>query len=103
MLALSDCRWKESSYEQYTLYSINNCNYITIGLLSIKGTFMGDSQALNMYVRKVEGCYWKKLAEIQMLPQKPNCDCFGWQQIGVVAKSLHRRHQLVCYHSQTVC
>lgn len=32
---------------------------------------MGDSQALNMYVRKVEGCYWKKLAEIQMLPQKP--------------------------------
>lgn len=43
---------------------------------------MGDSQALNMYVRKVEGCYWKKLAEIQMLPQKPNCDCFGWQQIG---------------------
>lgn len=63
-----------------TLYSINNCNYIIL-------TFMGDSQALNMYVRKVEGCYWKKLAEIQMLPQKPNCDCFGWQQIGVVAKS----------------
>lgn len=79
-----------------TLYSINNCNYIIL-------TFMGDSQALNMYVRKVEGCYWKKLAEIQMLPQKPNCDCFGWQQIGVVAKSLHGRHQLVCYHSQTVC
>lgn len=79
-----------------TLYSINNCNYIIL-------TFMGDSQALNMYVRKVEGCYWKKLAEIQMLPQKPNCDCFGWQQIGVVAKSLHRRHQLLCYHSQTVC
>lgn len=79
-----------------TLYSINNCNYIIL-------TFMGDSQVLNMYVRKVEGCYWKKLAEIQMLPQKPNCDCFGWQQIGVVAKSLHGRHQLVCYHSQTVC
>lgn len=79
-----------------TLYSINNCNYIIL-------TFMGDSQALNMYARKVEGCYWKKLAEIQMLPQKPNCDCFGWQQIGVVAKSLHGRHQLVCYHSQTVC
>lgn len=64
---------------------------------------MGDSQALNMYVRQVEGCYWKKLAEIQMLPQKPNCDCFGWQQIGVVAKSLHGRHQLVCNQSQTVC
>lgn len=79
-----------------TLYSINNCNYIIL-------TFMGDSQALNMYVRQVEGCYWKKLAEIQMLPQKPNCDCFGWQQIGVVAKSLHGRHQLVCNHSQTVC
>lgn len=25
---------------------------------------MGDSQALNMYVRQAEGCYWKKLAEI---------------------------------------
>lgn len=56
-----------------------------------------------MYVRQAEGCYWKKLAEIQMLPQKPNCDCFGWQQIGVVAKSLHGRHQLVSNHSQTVC
>lgn len=36
-----------------------------------------------------------------MLHQRPSCNCFGCEQITVVADSLRRRCQLVCKHSKT--